>query len=183
LPRQACKKPPKDAIQARNDLITAHLPMVRTIAKRVAASLPASFELDDLVQSGYLGLLTAASRYAPASHGGTPFSAYARLVVHGAIVDSVRRGAYVESTRMSAALVPESTIDTEVDSELDRQTELRRLQAAIKKLPQRHARVVRLHYQKDLRLAAVAPILRVGKSRASQLHMEAVRELRHRLSR
>ena len=40
----------------------------------------------------------AASRYRPGEHSGTPFSAFARPRVHGAIIDSVRRRAWLENT-------------------------------------------------------------------------------------
>ena len=45
-----------------------------------------------------MGLINAASRYSPQTHGGTPFSAFARPRIHGAIVDSVRRRAWLENT-------------------------------------------------------------------------------------
>ncbi len=154
---------------------------MRSIATRISASLPSSFELDDLIGSGHLGLVKAAARYRPSAHGGTPFSAYARPVIHGAIIDSVRRRAYVEATRPSASLVADPLSLPDFEGALDRHAEARRLAAAIAELPARQARLIRLHYVGGKRLKAIGPLLRVGKSRASQLHMEAVRALRTRL--
>ena len=43
-------------------VVTANLPLVRFIATRIAASLPIRVELDDLVQTGTLGLIDAVRR-------------------------------------------------------------------------------------------------------------------------
>lgn len=66
--------------------------LVAPMAKRVARSLPVSVELDDLIQCGFLGLMKASARYNPKR--GVPFPTYARYVIRGAIIDSVRRRNY-----------------------------------------------------------------------------------------
>ncbi len=63
------------ALFRRDALIQENLNLVPPIAWRVHLLLPPSFELDDLVSEGKLGLLHAATRYRPRQHGGTPFSA------------------------------------------------------------------------------------------------------------
>lgn len=85
----------------RDALVVEHLPLVRQIALRVSQSLPPSFDLDDLIATGYLGLISAATRFRPDAHGGTPFSAYARTRIRGAMLDSAKRGRYEENTRPS----------------------------------------------------------------------------------
>src|SRR5512147_845012 len=45
------------------DRIAAGLPFVESLARRVAASMPHSIELGDLVQDGMLGLIDAACRF------------------------------------------------------------------------------------------------------------------------
>jgi len=82
----------------RDGLVTDHLELVRQIARRIHASLPPSFEIDDLFAEGYRALTQAATRYRPDAHGGAPFSAYARKVIRGAILDSVTGRAYSENT-------------------------------------------------------------------------------------
>lgn len=75
--------------QRRDQLVEAHLDLVRQLAVRVARRLPPSFELDDLVQQGCLGLLQAADRYDPDLN--SSFDAYARPRIKGAMLDSIRR--------------------------------------------------------------------------------------------
>lgn len=86
-----------------------HLSLVPPIARRVHRRLPPSFDLDDLIGEGFVGLMHAAQRYRPQAHGGTPFSAFARPRIHGAIVDSVRRRAWVENTANPLDDAPEGT--------------------------------------------------------------------------
>src|SRR5574341_2426111 len=70
-------------------LILAHLPLVRPIAKKVLAGLPAHVELNDLIQDGVCGLIGAARRYN--ARRGVPFPAYAKHRIRGAILDGLRR--------------------------------------------------------------------------------------------
>ena len=70
-------------------VVREHTPLVRRIAYQVGSRLPASIELDDLVQEGMLGLIDAAQRWQPQASG-APFGAYARLRVRGAIYDWLR---------------------------------------------------------------------------------------------
>jgi RNA polymerase sigma factor for flagellar operon FliA len=65
-----------------------HVPLVKTMAQRLAQRLPSQVEVSDLVSVGVLGLIDAAGRYKPAS--GVPFDAFARRRVHGAMLDSLR---------------------------------------------------------------------------------------------
>jgi RNA polymerase sigma factor (sigma-70 family) len=93
-----------------NALIESHIHLVRPIARGVLTHLPPSFELDDLIAEGYVGLIHAARRYDPESHNGTPFSAYARPRIRGAIVDSVRRKAWTENTAFPLEDAPEAVV-------------------------------------------------------------------------
>jgi RNA polymerase sigma factor for flagellar operon FliA len=65
-----------------------HVPLVKTLAQRLAQRLPSQVEVSDLVSVGVLGLIDAAGRYKPAS--GVPFDAFARRRVQGAMLDSLR---------------------------------------------------------------------------------------------
>ena len=77
-------------VQSREDATVAeHLPLVRFIAVRVAATIPVRIDLDDLIQTGTIGLLDAVRRYDPSK--GIPFPAYARFRIRGAILDSLRQ--------------------------------------------------------------------------------------------
>jgi RNA polymerase sigma-B factor len=65
---------------ARNHLIEAHLPLVRTLAARFARR---GEPLDDLIQVGCVGLINAVDRYDPGR--GDSFEAYATPTITGEI--------------------------------------------------------------------------------------------------
>jgi RNA polymerase sigma factor for flagellar operon FliA len=64
-------------------------PLVRRIAHHMMAALPASVELDDLIQSGMMGLLDAARRYQTTQ--GAQFETYAVQRIRGAMLDGLRQ--------------------------------------------------------------------------------------------
>lgn len=72
-----------------NDLVTRHAPLVKRIAHHLASRLPASVQLDDLIQAGMVGLLEAARQYD--SGQGASFSTYAGIRIRGAMIDEIRR--------------------------------------------------------------------------------------------
>ena len=73
---------------ARDQLVMQHVPLVKTLAQRLAQRLPAQVEMNDLIGVGVLGLIDAASRYRPSL--GVPFDAFARRRVQGAMLDALR---------------------------------------------------------------------------------------------
>lgn len=78
----------KAAVDKRNNLIVAHLGLVKALALRLARRVPAQVEVNELVSAGVIGLVDAATRYEPSL--GVPFDAFARRRVHGAMLDSLR---------------------------------------------------------------------------------------------
>lgn len=126
----------QERLRARRDaLVAENLPLVRSIALSVQKSLPASFDLEDLIGVGHVALLEVAARYKPAKHGGTPFSAYARHRIRGAIIDSVRRRNYRENTRPSIADVPELGEVSGLDEKIDKERMLAKLKPELDRLP------------------------------------------------
>jgi RNA polymerase sigma factor for flagellar operon FliA len=77
-------------VQSSDELIEQYAPLVKRIAHHLMARLPATVLLDDLIQSGMIGLLEAAKRY-DASKGAS-FETYAGIRIRGSIIDEVRRG-------------------------------------------------------------------------------------------
>lgn len=77
---------PTEAIQRRNGRVDRYRQLVRPIALHYARCCPEP--LDDLIQVGLLGLLRAAECFAESSH--TPFEAYARPHIRGAILHYLR---------------------------------------------------------------------------------------------
>jgi RNA polymerase sigma factor for flagellar operon FliA len=76
-------------ISARDALIEQNIGLVVHIANRIAARLPHERDRDDLVSSGLVGLVEAATRFD--AERGMPFSAFAGLRIEGAILDSLRQ--------------------------------------------------------------------------------------------
>lgn len=72
----------------KSHLLEQHQPMVRRIALQMIAKLPASVELDDLIQAGMLGLLDASSRYQ--DNRGAQFETFVSQRIRGAMLDELR---------------------------------------------------------------------------------------------
>jgi RNA polymerase sigma factor for flagellar operon FliA len=75
--------------EAEDQLVQRYLPLVKTVVGRLAMTLPAHIDIDDLYSSGLVGLLNAVRNYDP--HGGSSFESYARVRIRGAVFDELRR--------------------------------------------------------------------------------------------
>ena len=73
------------------------MPFVGAMARRLAASMPHSIDLGDLVQDGMLGLIDAVERFDEAR--GIKFETFAERRVRGAMIDALRRGAWPRGIR------------------------------------------------------------------------------------
>jgi RNA polymerase sigma factor for flagellar operon FliA len=69
-------------------LVRDHLPLVKRVAYHMMGRLPASVEVDDLIQAGLIGLLDAAERYD--GELGANFETYASQRIRGAMIDELR---------------------------------------------------------------------------------------------
>ena len=74
--------------QIRQKLLEEYLPLVRSVAGRMAMGFPRSVELSDLVSTGVIGLVEALSNYDPSR--GVKFETYAVPRRRGAILDELR---------------------------------------------------------------------------------------------
>src|SRR5262245_29957225 len=72
----------------RDELVLAHVDLVKALAHRLRRRLPAQLDVSELVGAGVIGLIDAASRYEPAL--GVPFDAFARRRIQGAMLDTLR---------------------------------------------------------------------------------------------
>ena len=91
------------------------LPLVGVVARRMAASLPRHFSLDDLVAAGREGLVDAAARYDPAR--GARFTTFAHYRIRGAILDFVRAAAR-DDVATRARFSAEAAVDALVTERL-----------------------------------------------------------------
>ncbi|MGR9071575.1 MAG: RNA polymerase sigma factor FliA [Gammaproteobacteria bacterium] len=78
-----------DSIESTGERIERHLHLVKKIAYHLSSKLPDSVQVDDLVQSGVLGLIEAARNYDGSRGAG--FETYAGIRIRGAMLDEIRR--------------------------------------------------------------------------------------------
>ncbi len=74
---------------AGEDLITGNIDLVKRIAQHLAARLPSTVDINDLMQSGMVGLLEAASNFDP--ERGASFETYAGIRIRGSMLDDIRK--------------------------------------------------------------------------------------------
>ena len=79
--------------QDKQNLIELYSPLVKRIAHHLAARLPSSVQVDDLLQAGMLGLFEAASKFD--STKGAKFETFAGIRIRGSMLDEVRKGDWV----------------------------------------------------------------------------------------
>ncbi|MDH5822781.1 RNA polymerase sigma factor FliA [Luteimonas sp. RD2P54] len=75
------------------EYVASHSELVRRIAHHLAARLPASVEVDDLIQAGMIGLIEASRSYD--ADQGASFETYASIRIRGSMIDEIRRGDWV----------------------------------------------------------------------------------------
>lgn len=214
--------------------------LVETIAAKIKRRLPPHVDVQDLVQTGMIGLMEASSRYD--SSRAAEFSTYASSRITGAILDELRRwdtcsrkdrknARQIEQakTQLTATTgeTPSSQQIAEAvglglkeyeltlsrlesgrqpffkaeDSESDpvdeisripssgenpfeaysKQEDSRLLHSHIDRLQPRYREILVLYYFKDMGLKEIGRRLGVGEARTSQLHKQAVLELRRNL--
>ncbi|MBR5910115.1 MAG: sigma-70 family RNA polymerase sigma factor, partial [Schwartzia sp.] len=76
------------AKELRDRLVENYLPLVNVIAGRIAVSLPSHVDRDDLISSGFFGLLDAVERYDLKRQN--KFETYAGVRIRGAMLDYLR---------------------------------------------------------------------------------------------
>ncbi|WP_252105820.1 MULTISPECIES: RNA polymerase sigma factor FliA [unclassified Halomonas] len=90
-----------------SEMVNQHMPLVRRQALALQVRLPASIELDDLIQAGMVGLLEALGRFDAAQ--GASFATFASQRIRGAMVDELRTRDWLpRSVRRSARAMDES---------------------------------------------------------------------------
>ncbi|MCB1898164.1 RNA polymerase sigma factor FliA [Cognatazoarcus halotolerans] len=72
----------------RDELVVHYAPLVKRIAYHLMAKLPASVQVDDIIQNGMIGLLDAIGRYEEGL--GAQFETYAVQRIRGSMLDGLR---------------------------------------------------------------------------------------------
>jgi len=73
----------------QQELVIKYADLVKRIAYHLVSRMPPNVEVDDLIQSGMIGLLDAAKNYS--STKGANFETYAGIRIRGAMLDEVRK--------------------------------------------------------------------------------------------
>jgi len=73
----------------QQELVLRHADLVKRIAYHLVSRMPPNVEVDDLIQSGMIGLLDAAKHYSATK--GANFETYAGIRIRGAMLDEVRK--------------------------------------------------------------------------------------------
>jgi RNA polymerase sigma factor for flagellar operon FliA len=77
--------------------VLATIPFVEQLARRVAATMPHSIDIGDLVQDGVIGLIDAAHRFDEGR--GIKFETFAERRIRGAMIDALRKDAWPRGVR------------------------------------------------------------------------------------
>jgi RNA polymerase sigma factor for flagellar operon FliA len=85
------------SVDQKNPRIEAGLPFVEALARRMAATMPHSIDLSDLVQDGVIGLIDAAERFDESR--GIKFETFAERRIRGAMIDALRKDAWPRGVR------------------------------------------------------------------------------------
>ncbi|MBE0493862.1 MAG: RNA polymerase sigma factor FliA [Thiomicrospira sp.] len=218
--------------------VEQYLPLVKKIAYHLKGRLPNSVFVDDLIQSGVIGLMEALQKYNVTQ--GASFETYAGIRIRGAMLDEIRKGDWTprsvhrKSREVSGAMASvearlgREAHDSEVaeelgvtlseyhqilldtssaqllsidepdhedlsEDQLDSHTKSpladladsgfkQGLTQAIEQLPEKERLVMALYYDEELNLKEIGQVLEVSESRVSQIHTQAIKRLRSRLS-
>jgi len=81
---------PISATEPESEVVRQHAPLVKRIAQHLLGRLPSCVQLEDLIQSGMIGLLEAAKNYDVTK--GASFDTYASIRIRGSMLDEIRKG-------------------------------------------------------------------------------------------
>jgi len=88
LLREAKEKQAEIPRSLKDQIVLEHAPLIRYIVNRIAVRLPSHIDLDDLHNTGVIGLMDAIDKYDPEKN--CKFKTYAEFRIKGAILDQLR---------------------------------------------------------------------------------------------
>ena len=88
LLREAKEKHSEIPASLKEQIVLEHTPLIRYIVNRIAVRLPSHIDLDDLHNTGVIGLMDAIEKYDPEKN--CKFKTYAEFRIKGAILDQLR---------------------------------------------------------------------------------------------
>lgn len=106
-----------EAQQTLTDTVEKHAVLVKRIAHHLAARLPDSVLVEDLIQAGMIGLIEASKNFDHSK--GASFETFAGIRVRGAMLDEIRKGDWTpRSVHRNARLIADKI--SELESQLGR---------------------------------------------------------------
>jgi RNA polymerase sigma factor for flagellar operon FliA len=95
-----------------DDMVERHAPLVKRIACHLINRLPASVQLEDMIQAGMIGLLEATGKYDATQ--GASFETYAGIRIRGSMLDEIRKNDWApRSVHRKARLVAQAVREIE----------------------------------------------------------------------
>lgn len=95
-------------LQSNEQYVVQYAPLVKRIAHFMAARLPPSVQVDDLIQAGLIGLLDAVGNYDQTQ--GAQFETYATQRIRGAMLDELREADWAPRSARKSMRAIESAI-------------------------------------------------------------------------
>jgi RNA polymerase sigma factor for flagellar operon FliA len=93
-------------------MVELHAGLVKRIAHHMIARLPASVQVDDLIQAGMIGLLEASKNFDGSK--GASFETFAGIRIRGAMLDEIRRGDWApRSVHKNSRLISQAINEVE----------------------------------------------------------------------
>jgi RNA polymerase sigma-B factor len=170
-------------LRARERLIEAYLPLVRSLARRLAYR---GERFEDLVQVGAIGLIKAVDRFEPAR--GVGFGAYATPNILGEMRRHLRdRSALIrvprreQETRMEVIRTPLSLAEVEPlggDDALGSSDDRVSVASGLGRLHRRERQAVRCRYFADMSQSEIAQRLGISRTQTSRLLASGLEKLR-----
>lgn len=114
--------------QSLTHLVEKHGVLVKRIAHHLAARLPDSVLVDDLIQAGMIGLIEASKNFD--GNKGASFETYAGIRIRGSMLDEIRRGDWTpRSVHRNTRLISDKI--SELEAELGRDVKDAEVAAAL----------------------------------------------------
>ena len=116
------------SVEIRNEIAEYYLPLVRIVCGRLAVSLPQHLDKDDLLSSGFFGLLDAIDRFDITRN--IKFETYAGVRIRGAMIDYLRSKDWIPVSMRQKIRKYEQTV-CRLENELGRSATDEELAAAL----------------------------------------------------
>jgi RNA polymerase sigma factor (sigma-70 family) len=154
---------------------------IKRVALMMKSRMPWA-DLDELMQSGAVGMLEAMKRFNPSY--GVEFKIFASRRIRGAMIDGLRREGALrrgetmfDADAVDTAAAVGGTSPEDPLSQLVRIDKRSKLTAALATLPPLEYRVLTLHFYEEMNNREVAAILEMSEGYASRIRKRALEKL------